>query len=202
MATGLVRYDAMCHAIEAAYKVDEVKDIRDRAKALQEYNRQAQNWDAEDQACQIRLRAERKAGKLLAEMRAKGEREGRGGDRKSKSHDATLIDQLDDLGISKKQSSDWQKLAAIPQREFDAELRSQQRPTTAGIIRAFAEPMQKPVADDAVWVWGRLRDFEVDGLLDRDPTEVIETLTSRMKDEVHVRAPRVAAWLKRIGGTK
>jgi hypothetical protein len=30
--TGLVRYDAMVNAIAAAYEVDEVKDIRDRAK--------------------------------------------------------------------------------------------------------------------------------------------------------------------------
>ena len=34
MAKELVRYDAMCRAIAAAYKMDEVKDIRDKALAL------------------------------------------------------------------------------------------------------------------------------------------------------------------------
>jgi hypothetical protein len=33
--TELVRYDAMCHAIAAAHAVDEVKDIRDKARAIE-----------------------------------------------------------------------------------------------------------------------------------------------------------------------
>jgi hypothetical protein len=33
--TELVKYDAMCRAIDAAYEVDEVKDIRDQARALE-----------------------------------------------------------------------------------------------------------------------------------------------------------------------
>jgi hypothetical protein len=36
-ATQLVRYDAMCHAIAAAHEVDEVKDIRDKARAIEMY---------------------------------------------------------------------------------------------------------------------------------------------------------------------
>jgi hypothetical protein len=64
----LARYDAMCQAIETAYKVDEVKEIRDQAIALETYARQAHNVEAERQACEIRLRAERNAGKLSAEL--------------------------------------------------------------------------------------------------------------------------------------
>jgi hypothetical protein len=62
-SVSLLRYDAMCRAIEAAYKVDEVKDIRDQAIALETYARQAHNVEAERQACEIRLRAERKVTK-------------------------------------------------------------------------------------------------------------------------------------------
>ena len=58
-AAQLVKYDAMCRAIDAAYHVDEVKDIRDKAVALETYARQAHNVEAERQACEIRLRAER-----------------------------------------------------------------------------------------------------------------------------------------------
>ena len=62
----LVRYDTMCRAIALAYEVDEVKDIRDKHLAIEVYARQAQNTEAERQAREIRIRAERKAGELLA----------------------------------------------------------------------------------------------------------------------------------------
>jgi hypothetical protein len=102
----LVRYDAMCRAIEAAYRVDEVKDIRDKAVALEHYAAQARNVEAERQACEIRLRAERRAGKLLAE-REKAKRgpdkNGRGSQRQT-SHDATP-ETLGSLGITRDQFS-------------------------------------------------------------------------------------------------
>ena len=46
----LVNYDAMVSAIDAAYEVDEVKDLRDKAPA---YSKQAHNIEAE--ACEFRL---------------------------------------------------------------------------------------------------------------------------------------------------
>src|ERR1700757_3738433 len=176
----LVRYDAMCCAIEAAHKVDEVKDIRDKAVALEHYARQAQNTDAERRACEIRLRAERKAGQLLAKMpKAKAGRPPSNG--KSVDRD----DRLSDLGITKDQSSQWQKLGALPQREFDLAIgESVNTPTTKGILRAAEPAPQKPtVAADALWLWGRLLDFERDGLLKKTPTEVTETMTGPMKDD-------------------
>lgn len=60
---------------------------------------------------QIKVRAERKCGEMLRETAKKGERATRGGDRKSKSCDATL--KLDKLNITRDQSSRWQKLAAM-----------------------------------------------------------------------------------------
>jgi hypothetical protein len=71
---GLVRYDAMCRAISACVSVDEVKDIRDKARALEVYAQQARNLEAERKAVEVRIRAERRAGQLLYEMKQNGQR--------------------------------------------------------------------------------------------------------------------------------
>jgi len=75
MTAALIKYDSMCRAIDAAYKVDEVKKIRDAAVAWEHYSRQAHNVEAERKACEIRLRAEQKAGRLdKRRTKAKGGR--------------------------------------------------------------------------------------------------------------------------------
>jgi hypothetical protein len=146
--TALTKYDAMCRAIDAAFAVDEVKDIRDKAMAWEMYSRQAKNIEAEQHACEIRLRAERKAGALLAVM----EKQHGGHASKARSHDGSEVvpPSLNDLGVSYRQSSDWQKLASVPEAEFEAALADKTtKPTTAGIIRANAEPKANPVSQEA-----------------------------------------------------
>ena len=64
----LAKYDAMYRAIAEAHAVDEVKDIRDKAIAIEIYSRQARNFENEMRAIEIRIRAERRCGELLAEM--------------------------------------------------------------------------------------------------------------------------------------
>jgi hypothetical protein len=72
--TTLVRYDAMCRAIDAAYAVDEVKQIHDRAM-LEAAARVAKNTDAETRAYQIRWRAADKVGELSKKIeKAQGKR--------------------------------------------------------------------------------------------------------------------------------
>lgn len=100
-------------ALASCVDVKQAKEIRDRAKAVECYlKQQRESAEAQNQAARIKLFASRRAGELLAEMKLQG------GDRKSKSHDETLI--LSDLGINKHQSSRWQALASIPEETFDA----------------------------------------------------------------------------------
>lgn len=66
-------------------------------------------------AAEVKLRAERRAGELLAEM-PKDE-----GGRPAKRTGSIVepVSKLNDLGISKKQSHRWQAVATVPERQFE-----------------------------------------------------------------------------------
>src|ERR1035441_10673783 len=68
MTFALIRYDAARKAIAAAYRVDEVKSIRDKAEAVRVYAKQAGDFDLQNKAAEIRLLAEHRAGRLLLDM--------------------------------------------------------------------------------------------------------------------------------------
>ncbi len=129
---GLVRYDAMVLAIDACERVDEAKEIRDKARALEVYAKQAMNLGAESKAAKVRIRAEKKAGELvLSAAKHKGGRPG------NRSNETTGL-KLSDIGISKDQSSKWQKLAEIPKEQFEKALEVDSVPTTKGVLRTVA----------------------------------------------------------------
>ncbi len=192
--TALVKYDAMCQAIAEAYTVDEVKEIRNKAVAIEAYAKQANNTEAELHACEIRLRAERKVGKLRKkELKAKGGRpkknSGPSGGRVS-----TNAERQKELKISRKQDKQWQQLAGVPEEEFEAALAGDTKPSTSGII---GKP-SKPMPDTSLWLWGRLRDFERQGLLEMTASEATELMTPPMVADVKRLAPLVGAWLKEL----
>lgn len=146
MTSSLARYDAMCRAIDAAYEVDEVKDIRDKAMAMEHYQRQANNTEAERRACEIRIRAERKCGQLLREM----EKAKAGRPPENRSRDKTDFrgaPTLSDRGISKSQSSRWQALAAVPEAEFEATLAGPSDTLKQSVVRGSDNGAPATIAD-------------------------------------------------------
>jgi N6-adenosine-specific RNA methylase IME4 len=131
--TPLVKYDAACRALAEAHSVDEVKDIRDKAVAMQVYARQAKDPTLITQATEIRMRAERRAGELLREMADNKQRHSGRGDQKTGSQAATP--KLKDLDINKTQSSRWQALAALDDDQFEAKVTSASRRAYDGIAQ-------------------------------------------------------------------
>jgi hypothetical protein len=104
--------------LDAARTMDDIKRIRDKAEAVRTYIRlTGASLEAQNYAAEIKIRAERRAGELLAEMKANGDRKGQSG--KQKFHDETS---LADLGISKLLSHRWQAEALVSKSDFEAHL--------------------------------------------------------------------------------
>lgn len=140
--TALVKYEAARAALQAAVEVDEVKNIRDKAQAMAAYATQAKDLQLMGWASEIKVRAERKAGEMLAEMPKNA------GGRPAKTGSPGLpvsSDTLKDLGISKKQSATWQQVAEIPEGKFEEAVEAAKGDglvTTAGVLRATSKPKQ------------------------------------------------------------
>lgn len=122
MDTQLVKTEAARQAIEEARRVDEVKAIRDQAEAARAYAKQAKlGMEMVNAAAEIKLRAERRAGQILAEMKLRD-----GGDaaraRTPSTPTRELPPTLADLGVTYDQSSRWQQMAAMPQSKFEQHL--------------------------------------------------------------------------------
>ena len=144
MTVALVRYDAARKAIAAAHRVDEVKQIRDKAEAVRVYAKQARDLEMQNMAAEIRLRAERRAGQLLVEMRETGQRQAKDRGRPKKLSGTSTLPQL---GLTRDQSSKWQQLAGriddatferalIQTKEKNGEL------TTTALLREVKEVMR------------------------------------------------------------
>ncbi|MFK4622544.1 methyltransferase-A70 family protein [Bradyrhizobium diazoefficiens] len=127
--TELVRYEAARRALAEAVAVDEVAEIRSKAEALRHYARQAGDKTLEIQSAQLRFRAERKMGELLAAAKEAGQIS-RGQPPKPAEKNCSESEQffaeepisrvtLEQAGIDRKLSSRAQRLAAMDVAEFE-----------------------------------------------------------------------------------
>lgn len=150
----LTKYEAARNALQVASTVDEVKDIRDKSEAMAAYARQAKDKELLKWATEIKVRAERRAGQMLAEMPKATGAKMKGGTTGGPivvppANDAQT---LAEIGVTKNESSRWQKLAAVSDEQFESAVASAKdkagEVTTAAMMRAAkaAEP-EKPAAE-------------------------------------------------------
>lgn len=123
--SNLIKYEAACRALAACKAVDEVKNLLDKAEAMRLYGRMAKDKTLEMDAAEIRMRAERRLGQMLTEQKQQGglnKGQLKQGPALVSNEDGKQVPTLADVGISYDLSSRAQKMAAVPEAEFEAEV--------------------------------------------------------------------------------
>ena len=116
----LTRYDAARQALAEARRVDEVKDIADKAAAMGLYARQAKDGELIALATEIRKRAERRLGEIMEESRKAGRLAKPPNPKRRVAKKPDDPPTLADQGINKALADRARKAAALRQDKFEA----------------------------------------------------------------------------------
>lgn len=196
----MIRYEAARQAIAEYKTVDEVKDFRDKALAIEAYAKQANDYELERDAAIARVRAERRCGELLADMEKAHGARGIGSNQHRRievpSHDTRAPPRtLSDMGVTYDQSSKWQRLAAVPEAEFEAAISQPGKVSTTHIISPKQE-QPKRMDSLALWFWGRLIDMERNQLFERSVDSLMGEMTDAMRQDAERLFPKLKRWLQ------
>ena len=134
----LARISAAKTALLQASTFEDVLDIRDKAASIQVYVRAAgEGLEVQNQAAEIRLRAERRAGEMLAAMADAG------------TLSKGKCNTLSHLSITRIQSSRWQMEAKLSESVFESIVESckaTQRELTQSLLLAESRKLSSPDA--------------------------------------------------------
>lgn len=148
--TSLQKLNIARQLLAEAKSLDDVLHIRDIAEAARVYAQAAKlGLDSQNEAAEVKIRAERKAGEMLAQMpKASG-----GQPYQSTGNTMLPVEPtLAELGIEKMQSHRWQTIASLPADVFEDFITETKEDrgelTTAGVVRMakFEAAKHKPTA--------------------------------------------------------
>lgn len=114
-----------------------------------------------------------------------------------------------DVGLTRKDVHEARQIRdaekadpGIAQRAINAMLDRGEEPTKAKLNREILnrpQPVPQKVMDQsALWLWGRLKDFERDGILREGPSLLISEMTEPMRADVKRLSPLVRAFLEKV----
>lgn len=128
-------YESAKTALANCDKIDECKDWADKAAAMASYAKQADDDSLMNHAKRIRVRAIRRAGKLLEQIQpAPGRQKNRGGGSPNSRRAAARS-----AGMSEDQQKQAQRVARVPENDFNDQVESDSPPT----VTALAEQGKK-----------------------------------------------------------
>jgi hypothetical protein len=143
-ANPLARLEDAVRLLAEASDLDEIMQIRDLAEAARLYAKAIdRGLEAQNHAAEIKIRAERRAGEILASM---AKNRGATVNGRTVQPSDTTAPRLVDLGISRSQASRWQAAAVVPEMQFVQHVertRAEGRELTSASVLAIAKPIMQ-----------------------------------------------------------
>lgn len=141
---GLIRLEGARRALAEARTLDEIMDVRDKAEAIRLYIRAAGlGIEMQNDAAEVKLRAERRAGELLREMPKNKGSQGTGSNQYEVRLRPATAPTLRDFGIEKTQAYRCQQVASVPAPVFEAHVATVKSEgkelTTTGVLEMVRE---------------------------------------------------------------
>ncbi|MGB6068813.1 MAG: MT-A70 family methyltransferase [Desulfomonilaceae bacterium] len=141
--TALTYLDNARTEIQAATDLLSLKDIHDRLVAVRTFCKAAKvSFEITQRCSELKIRCERRAGTLLNGR----DKHPPGPPPIDRSRVATYPPKIEDLGITKSQSSRWQTIAGIPDTEFEQHIekaKSGQKEITSSGVLDLAREIQR-----------------------------------------------------------
>jgi len=216
MDTLPVLIDRATAALDSARSSAEVLEARDMARvaydAAKSAGRMAKAKQAHDSivievhrsqahALAIRARAEMRLAEEYDAAQDRGEVAGHG---RSKV-EADNVTTTADLGIRRDEIHEARQLRdaetaepGLINRALNAMLDRGEEPTRAALKREVIERPKPQMAREPLWVWGRIKDFERDGILRISPAIIAAGMTPEMRSEVRAQLPAVLSYLTEL----
>lgn len=211
--------DKATHALENARTSAEVLDARDMARAAYDAAKSAGRMEkakrahgnivarvheAQAHALAIRTRAEMRLADEYDAAQERNEVAGHGGGRNFKLEANKVETTSADLGLRYDEIHEARKLRdaekaspGIISSTISGMIERGEEPTRAALKSNIApKPKRKIMDPRALWLWGRLKDFERDSVLDADPSFLLSEMTEPMRADVRRLLPLVREFIE------
>ena len=159
---------------------------------------------AQAHALAIRARAEMRLAEEYDDAQDRGEVAKNGGDRVS-SFDAAKSATAADLGLRPDEIHEARKFRdaeradpGVIHRAIEGMIERGEEPTRAALRKEITAKPKPQMAREPVWVWGRVKDFDRDGILAISPMILAAGMTGEMRQDMRAQLPAVISYLTKL----